>query len=89
MIFIDKETKSFTLDREVAFERIEVEVVVIKAPSSVLGGTVDNQSVILPVRNVSEAICAIVVVDCYCRQSFPIRNEATGNFESLNYSVGF
>lgn len=40
---------AFTIDCEVAFEGIEVEIIVIKSPCFAFEGTKNNQSVVEPI----------------------------------------
>lgn len=65
--FADGSLQLLAIHVEVAFERIKVEVIVVKQPRSVFPGAVHNQRIIEPVGQISETVVAVVVVNCDAR----------------------
>jgi hypothetical protein len=65
-----------------------VEVVVIEAPSSVLLHAVHDQTIVEPVRYVSERVGAVIVIEGDGGETLAIGNHAFGYLEARNDPVG-
>lgn len=79
--------KILAIHVEIAFERVEEEIVVVEPPSFVFSNTVHNQRVVEPVGQISEAVPAVVIVDSDTRQPFPICDNRDRNFETAQNNV--
>jgi hypothetical protein len=85
----NRKEKSFnTIDIEICFKWVEMEIRAVKSPCFVFSSTEDNQGVVEPIGYIGKAIETIVIVDSNGGESFSIWYNATGNFESPNDFVG-
>lgn len=85
--FTDVRLGLITIHVEIPFERIEVEIIVVEPPCPVFPGAVNNQRIIEPVGEISEAVVAVIIVDRYTRQSLSIRNNSDWNFKSTQDNI--
>lgn len=61
----------------------------IEPPAPVPCRTKHNQSIVEPVRQVSEAVCTLVIVDCNARQAFAMGHDALWDLVAADYAISF